>query len=52
MGAQRVVRGSEDVRVVRKTEIVVRAEVDHVPWLAAIVDRGAGIRSREKLGLV
>src|SRR6184192_566273 len=42
MGAQRVVRGSENVPVVRKTEIVVRAEVDHLPWLPAAVESSSG----------
>src|SRR5215831_9450968 len=52
MCAQRLVRGSQHVGVIRKTEIIVRTQIDHFPWFPAVVDRGSGICSREKLGLV
>ena len=52
MGAQRLVRSCKDFRVIRKTEIIVRAEVDHLAWFPGIVNRGPGICSREKFGLV
>src|SRR5215469_16839613 len=52
MRAQRLVRGSEHVGVIRKTEIIVRTQIDHFPWFPAVVDRGSGICSREKFGLV
>ena len=45
-------RGSKHVGVIRQAQVIVRTEVDHLPWFPGIVDRGPGIRSREKLGLV
>src|ERR1700747_3036763 len=52
MGAQCLVRGSQHVGVIRQPEIIVRGEVDYLSWFPGIVDRGPGICSREKLGLV
>src|SRR5262249_43047818 len=52
MSAQRPVRSGQDVGVISQTQIVVRAKVDHLPWLPGVVDRRPGICSREKLGLV
>src|SRR4029077_7469437 len=44
--------GSDYFEVIRQTEIIVGAKIDHLPWFPGVVDRGSGIRSREKLGLV
>ena len=52
MSAQRLVRGSKHLGMIRETKIIVRAEIDHRPRFPGIIDHGAGIRSREKLGLI
>src|SRR5262245_48686245 len=52
MCAKRLVRGGKHVGVIRKTEIIVRTQIDHFLRFPAVGDRGSGICSREKLWLV
>jgi hypothetical protein len=52
MRAERVMRGSKDVGMIRQTEIIVRTKIDYLPRFPGVIDRGSGICRRKKLGLV
>src|SRR5262245_42023684 len=52
MSAQRLVRGGEDVGVIRQAEVIVRTEIDYRLRFPGVVDCGAGIGTGKQLWLV